>query len=58
MGGYCENDKACKIVIDKISDTERNRVKEDVGRAQWVSVMADGSIDHNITEQENVYVRK
>ena len=32
-------------------------VREDMGRAQWVSVMADGSTDHNITEQENVYVR-
>ena len=26
-------------------------------RAQWVSVMADGSTDHSITEQENVYVQ-
>ena len=32
-------------------------VREDMGRAQWVSVIADGSTDHNITEQENVYVR-
>ena len=45
MGWYYENDKACKVVIDKFSDTERDRVREDVGRAQWVYVMADGSTD-------------
>ena len=57
MVGYYENDKACKIFIDDISDTERDRVREDMGKAQWVSVIADGSTDHSITEQENVYVR-
>ena len=50
MGGYYENYKACKIFVDNISDTERDRVREDVGRALWVSVMADGSTDHSITE--------
>ena len=57
MAGYYGNDKACKIFIDNISDTERVGVGEDVGRALWVSVMADGSTDPSITEQENVYVR-
>ena len=55
--GCYENNKACKIFIDYISDTGRDKVREEVGRAQWVSVMADGSTDHSITKQENVYVR-
>ena len=33
-------------------------MREAVGKAQWVSAMADSrSTDHSITEQENVYVR-
>ena len=57
MGDYYKNDKACKDFIENISEAEKERVKDEVGKVQWISVLADGSTDHTITEQEIVYVR-
>jgi len=41
--------------LTNIGYAEKDRVREDVGKAKWFYVMADGSTDNSITEQENVY---
>ena len=57
MGGSYGNNKACKVFIDHINEAERDRIRGKVKKTKWISVLADGSTDHSITEQENVYVR-
>ena len=51
MGGCYENDKACKVFIDHISEAERNRIRHEVEKTKWISVIADGSTDHSITKK-------
>jgi len=49
-------DKKCKEFVSSIASVERQRRLEEVHNARFLCVLADGSTDKSITEQEAVYV--
>ena len=57
IGIQYRNDKKCKEFVSSIASVERQRISEEVHNARFLCVLADGSTDKSITEQEAVYVR-
>jgi len=57
LGNSYINDKGCKSMIQSISALQTDNNKKSVLKARFISVLADGSTDSSITEQEVVYIR-
>lgn len=57
LGPNYRNPKACKTFVSAIADTERNEIRNELQGARFFSVLADGSTDSGIIEQESVFVR-
>ena len=57
MGIQFESDKACKDFVESIATVENERCQSEFEGARFLCVLADGSTDKSITEQEALYVR-
>ena len=57
LGSQYRNDKACKQFVESIAEVEKERAKKEIESARFLCVLADGSTDKSIVEQEAVYVR-
>ena len=57
MGNTYQTDKACKNFVIAISDELKNRFTEEIKRARFLGLMADGATDVGTREVEDVYVR-
>ena len=57
LGPNYRNPKACKTFVSAIADTEWNEIRNELQGARFFSVLADGSTDSGIIEQESVFVR-
>ena len=57
FGSQYKNDKACREFVENIAAIEKERSQEEIKNARFLCVLADGSTDKSITEQESVYVR-
>ena len=57
FGTQYKNDKACRDFVESIAAVEKERSQEEIENARFLCVLADGSTDKSITEQESVYVR-
>ena len=57
FGSQYKNDKACRDFVENIAAVEKERSQEEIENARFLCVLADGSTDKIITEQESVYVR-
>lgn len=57
LGPNYRNPKACKTLVSAIADTEWNEIRNELQGARFFSVLADGSTDCGIIEQESVFVR-
>ena len=56
IGKHYRNAAACKSFIAAIADSERNETQNDIHSSSFFSVLADGSTDSGIIEQESVFV--
>lgn len=57
IGAQYRTDKKCKEFVSSMASVERERISDEVHNARFMCVLADGSTDKSITEQETVYVR-
>ena len=57
FGSQYKNNKACRDFVENIAVVEKERSQEEIENARLLCVLADGSTDKSITEQESVYVR-
>ena len=57
FGSQYKNDKACRDFVEHIAAVEKEQSQEEIKNARFLCVLADGSTDKSITEQESVYVR-
>ncbi|XP_072015069.1 zinc finger protein 862-like [Amphiura filiformis] len=57
IGDNWRNDKACRKFIDAVADESRQDIKDEINDAQFICILADGTTDRGVIEQENVYVR-
>ena len=57
FGSQYKNNKACRDFVENIAVVEKERSQEEIENARFLCVLADGSTDKSITEQESVYVR-
>ena len=54
IGKHYRNAAACKSFSAAIADSERNETQNDIHSSSFFSVLADGSTDSGIIEQESV----
>jgi hypothetical protein len=57
IGSMYRSDNMCRDFIKSIADVEEKCVKEELKDVQFLTVLADGSTDCSVIEQEAVYVR-
>jgi len=57
LGDLYQNEKACRTFVKSIAGVQEDLVIADLKAARFFTVLADGSTDSSITEQESVYVR-
>lgn len=57
IGRNYRTDKKCREFVDAIAKTTRDDIKHDIENARFFTVMADGTTDSGVLEQEAVYVR-
>ena len=57
IGAQYRTDKKCKEFVSSMASVERERISDEVHNARFMCVLANGSTDKSITEQETVYVR-
>ncbi|XP_070535062.1 zinc finger protein 862-like [Ptychodera flava] len=57
LGENYLNRFACRRFLSSIAHVIRNRIKDDINSANFVSILGDGSTDAGILEQEIVYLR-
>ena len=57
LGKQYDNAPACKEFITSIAASLNKTIKTDVSESRFISIIADGSTDKSIIEQEGVYVR-
>ena len=57
LGNNYRNHVRAKEFVTSIADTIKTDLKADIKEANFVSLLADGSTDTSISEQENVYIR-
>ena len=57
LGNTYMNDHACKEFCKHISDTFKADIRDSLGTAKFISIMADGATDVSCLEEEIVYVR-
>ena len=57
VGEMYRNDKSCRIFVDSIAAVEEADVASEVAKARFITVLADGSTNCGMIEQESVYVR-
>ena len=57
LGENYRNDKSCREFVDAIAETSRDDICNDVKSAKFLCVLADGTTDRAVIEQEAVYVR-
>lgn len=55
LGPNYRNPKACKTFVSAIADTEWNEIRNELQGTRFFSVLADGSTDSEIIEQESVF---
>ena len=58
LGDLYQNEKACRSFIKSIAGVEEKAVIDDLQAARFFTVLADGSTDASIVEQESVFVRQ
>ena len=56
LGSQYRNEKMCQQFVDKIAAAEQEQCVKEINNARFLCIMADGSTDKSITEQETVYV--
>ena len=52
-----KSEKACKDFVESIAAVENERCQSEIEGARFLCVLADGSTDKSITEQQALYVR-
>ena len=57
LGETYRNDRACRIFVGYIAETERIALAEAIKKAPFYSVLTDGSTDSSVREVEAMYVR-
>lgn len=57
IGEHYRNMTASKSFIAATADSERNETQNDTHSSSFFSVLADGSTDSGIVEQESVFVQ-
>lgn len=57
FGGQYNNIHACENFIEAISQTYREKIRDEILKTNCVSILADGSTDAAVLEQEIVYLR-
>jgi hypothetical protein len=57
VGNTYINDKSASTFIHFISESERIKIREEVGKAKFISLISDGSTNCSIKEQEILYLR-
>ena len=57
LGSQYRNDEAYKQFVESIAEVENERAKKEIESDRFLCVLADGSTDKSIVEQEAVYVR-
>ena len=57
VGPMYRNDRACKAFVKSIAEVEQRSLEEELKDVRFLTVLADGSTDCAIIEQESVYVR-
>lgn len=55
IGTMYRNEKACKAFVKSIAEVECQNLTEELQNARFFTVLADGSTDSAIMEQESVY---
>jgi hypothetical protein len=56
-GTMYHNDKSCKVFIESIASIKEQSIVEAAANARFLTVLADGSTDCSVTEQESVFIR-
>ena len=57
LGDTYISDKYCKKFIEAIADVERQKIKDLLMSANYVTILSDGSTDTAVIEEEIVYIR-
>lgn len=57
FGGQYNNIHACENFIEAIGQTYREKIRDEILKTNCVSILADGSTDAAVLEQELVYLR-
>ena len=57
LGQLYQNEKACRAFVTSIAGVEEDTIISDIQKARFFTVLADGSTDSSIVEQESVFVR-
>ncbi|XP_039459533.1 zinc finger protein 862-like [Oreochromis aureus] len=57
LGSTYLNDHACREFIGAIAQTSRDQIEKEIQESRFLSILADGSTDTGIIEQELVHVR-
>ncbi|XP_061176042.1 zinc finger protein 862-like [Saccostrea echinata] len=57
LGGQYNNIHACESFVEAISQTYREKIQAEILKTNCVSILADGSTDAAVMEQEIVYLR-
>ena len=56
IGNTYLNASYCKQFLVAITEVTREKIEEDLKRAKFISIMADGSTDVSSSENEVVYI--
>ena len=57
MGQNYRNDRSYREFVDVVAETTREDISKEIDDAKFVTVLADGTTDRAVIEQEAVYVR-
>ena len=57
LGHNYQNSHAAKCFIESIASVQRQELVASLANCRFFSIMADGSTDRSIAEQESVYIR-
>ena len=57
MGTNYQNGKACAMFIRSIAAVQRQEASEIISKSRFIAVMADGSTDRTMAEQEAIFIR-
>ena len=57
IGSNYQNHASCRRFVASIADVQRQEAAVSISKSRFIAVMADGSTDRSVAEQESVYIR-